>query len=502
MSGWSAGYVSDIEYIEGFYPAQAPARLSLACLMRGVQADIPGPGEAAHYMELGCGQGLNALVTAAANPAWQVTAIDYNPTHIAAGRAVARDAGLFNIRFLEADLASLAGSEAARSIPAADFTTLHGLWTWVSAEVRAGIVRLLAEKVAPGAPVHISYNAMPAWQGALGMQRLVFEAGRRGAIRSDHQAVAGLAVAREALAAGAPYLGDSSLVRELLGRTDTLSPQYLSHEYMNVHWRPAFHADLCRELADAKLDWVSSAAPLENFPQLMLSDEQRVLFERTGDPILQELLKDMFVPRQLRQDVFVRGVRRLSPALRDEALGRLELVPVRAASELETALQVPAGRAEMSDALSALMQGAMRGATTVADLLATQPGRSTPVELVGVLVGSGQVQLATAPARHDDAGAAARLNRCLAGRIRSLHGQHNTGALAAERLGTGYPASVLERFIAGRLLRGEREDRLDDWAATLSTDVSPDDRGKVAGLVAEAAFKRIPVMRALGIVPA
>ena len=64
-------------------------------------------------------------------------------------------------------------------------------------------------------------------------------------------------------------------------------------------------------MAEAKLDWVSSANPLENFPELMLTPEQRDVMDRYKDPMLRELIKDMCLPRQLRHDVFVRGARRL-----------------------------------------------------------------------------------------------------------------------------------------------------------------------------------------------
>ena len=80
---------------------------------------------------------------------WQVTAVDYNPAHIAIGMALARAARLDNIHFLEADISQLAGTAEAKAIPAADFVSLHGMWSWVSDEVRAGIVRLLSRRCGP-----------------------------------------------------------------------------------------------------------------------------------------------------------------------------------------------------------------------------------------------------------------------------------------------------------------------------------------------------------------
>src|SRR6185503_1295223 len=367
---WSSGYVTDIAYIEGFYVQQSPARMALACLLGNVAAELPAPDDEACYLELGCGAGIGALITAASNPGWQVTAIDYNPAHIAIGAGLDRAARLDNIRFIEADLSQLATSPQAEAIPQADFVTMHGLWSWVSNEVRAGIVRLLAAKTRPGGVVHLSYNALPAWQGALGMQRLIYEAGVRADGRSDAQAQAGLALARDLKAVGSKYLTESSLTRDLLDTTATMSTEYLSHEYMSAHWSPAFHADVVAALAEAKLDWVSSVNPMENFPELMLTAEQRDVMNRYKDPLLRELIKDMCLPRQLRHDVFVRGARRIHNEARDAALSRLTVVPVVSPAELQTKIRVPAGMAEVGDKLKNMMAAALRGPATIGDLMA------------------------------------------------------------------------------------------------------------------------------------
>ena len=191
MSNWGGGYVTDVSYLPGYYRHQSPLHLHLACLLGGICAPDLGPGMPLCYLELGCGHGFGALALAVCNPSWRVTGIDFNPAHIAAARALAAGAGITNARFIEADLATLADDPRAREIPEADFATLHGLWSWVTDPVRAGIVRLLAAKVRPGGVVQVSYNALPAWQGALGMQRLLREAGERLAARSDRQAEAG-----------------------------------------------------------------------------------------------------------------------------------------------------------------------------------------------------------------------------------------------------------------------------------------------------------------------
>ena len=497
---WNSGYVADIAYVEGFYVQQSPARMALACLSGNVAVDLPEPDDDACYLELGCGVGIGALLTAAANPGWQVTAIDYNPAHIAIATGFARAARLDNIRFVEADISQLAGSAQADAIPAADFVSLHGMWSWVSNDVRAGIVRLLAAKTRAGGMVHVSYNSLPAWQGAIGMQRVVYEAGLRAASRSDLQAQAGLALAREIKANGGKFLAESALASDLLAATTDMSSEYLSHEYMSAHWAPAFHADVAAAMADAKLDWVSSANPLENFPELNLTPEQRALMDRYKDPIMRELVKDTCLPRQFRHDVFVRGARRLSNDERDAALARLTVVPLVTADELQTKIRVPAGMAEVGEPLKNMMTVAMRGPATIGDLLALQQGKSNPAELVSMLVGTSQCQIVMRPDGMQPE-CANRLNRVLGARVSTIAHPKATGGLAAGRLGTGFSTPPLVQFIANRLLRGEREDNADAWVEALSADVVPEKHDTVRTVVHEAIKQRVPILRQLQIVP-
>lgn len=113
MSGWGSGYVTDVTYMTGYYRHQSPSLLSLACLLGNVDRSLPGPDEAISYLELGCGQGFTALLLAASNPRWTVTAIDFHPAHVATAREWAAKAQLDNIRILEADLSTLAEDPAA-----------------------------------------------------------------------------------------------------------------------------------------------------------------------------------------------------------------------------------------------------------------------------------------------------------------------------------------------------------------------------------------------------
>jgi Predicted methyltransferase regulatory domain len=112
----------------------------------------------------------------------------------------------------------------------------------------------------------------------------------------------------------------------VLERNRQSHPDYLAHEFMNAARRPTFHADLVLALRAAKLEWVASAALLENFSPPMLHDDTRAVFDRFDEPLMQELVKDICIERGLRQDVFVRGTRR-RPAATPRARWRLLRTP-------------------------------------------------------------------------------------------------------------------------------------------------------------------------------
>lgn len=499
---WGGAYVTDVSYMPGYFRTQAPLHLALACLLGSVAPPFSaGSEDGLQYLELGCGQGFGALALAAGNRGWRVTGVDFNPAHIAAARALAAEAGLDNAEFIEADLETFAEDEAGRAIPQADVVSLHGVWSWVPVEVRAGIVRLLRAKVRPGGLVHVSYNALPAWQGALGLQRLVREAGRSLATRSDRQALAGLEVARALAEAGGERLRDTAVSQSLLERAGGFPPEYLAHEYMNASWSPCFHADVAEALSGAKLDWVASANLLENFSALALSDGEREVMDRFADPAMRELVKDLCLGRGLRSDVFVRGPARLDPASRDRALGEVRLALLRPAARVEYEAELPAGTASLEPAFYGPIVAALgEGPCLVRDLLALPDvvgRRDNPAELAGILVGTDQAMPVTAPPGRPDP-RAVRFNQAAARRHVRPDNLNRHVALAGAGLGGALPCQMLDLYACARLHADPAPD-LDAWADELARDREPDERDRLHAFLQRMLRERVPVWQGLGV---
>jgi len=395
MTSWSNGYVSDIEYLPGFYADQTPGHLQLACLIKGFEPPLSGPTFT--YCELGCGQGTTASIIAAANPLAHVVAIDFNPAHIARAKRNALECGLKNIEFLELSFEELT---AANYLKDFDIVSLHGVWSWISQNDREAIVTFLKKAVKPGGLVSVSYNSMPGWTSILPFQRMLLEHSRLTSDRSDKRVVGSLDFIEKIQKLGCQTVGDSKFFGRFRSsnkmRTEEDHAVYLAHEYLNENWQPLYHADTARMLEPAKLNFVASATLLDNFSDLMLTPEQREVADLLPQGIMRETIKDYFVNRPFRRDVFIRGAQKISDSKRDEMLGLMGLASTVAFSSIKLTLNTPAGEATLPQSqynpiFEALSQRPHR-LSELSDHLKQSQIEKIPslAEIAGILVGSGQ----------------------------------------------------------------------------------------------------------------
>ena len=348
MASWSHGYVSDVEYLPGFYADQAPGHLQLACLIKGVEP--PLKDRSFEYCELGCGQGTTACLIAAANPQAKIVAIDFNPAHIARARRNAADYGLDNIEFVESSFDELDHFDNLFNF---DIITLHGVWSWISNHDREAIVNFLKKAVKPGGLVSISYNSMPGWTSILPFQKMIFEHSNLASERSDQRVIKSLEFIEKLQKLGCQTVANEKFFGRFRStnkmRTEQDHAVYLAHEYLNKNWEPLYHVDTVRLLESAKLNFVSSATILDNFSDLMLTPEQKELTDQFPQGPMREMIKDYFVNRPFRRDIFIRGAQHIHDKRRDELLSDFALALTVDASSAKFTINTPAGEAKLPE---------------------------------------------------------------------------------------------------------------------------------------------------------
>ncbi|OYV54109.1 MAG: SAM-dependent methyltransferase [Acidiphilium sp. 20-67-58] len=479
----SNGYVTDITYSSGYYVEQSPRLTALVALLTGQDARMPGPDEPFHFLDIGSGRGFTALVMAVANPGWTVTGIDFNRAHVADAREMAARAGIRNCRFIEADLADFDDTD----LPAVDAVSLHGVWTWVSDAVRAGILRLLERRLVPGGLCHVSYNLLPGWGGVVGLQRLVREAGLRLADRADRQVERGFGVVRHLFGP----LGEATdeRTRAMLQMLADKPAAYLAHEFMNADWRPCFHADVAAAFSDVGLSYVGSSRILDSIAEVTLPPAALEVARQFGDSAMTELIKDVTLGRPLRHDIYVRGGRRVAMVPRDSILRGLTLGLALPYSQRRLGIPSPTGELSMNPAFyEPVFARLAQGGASVEELLSlarpngASPASDNPAELVALLVGTGQAVLLPAPGRPMTASARALNGMMFATQVAGT-AMTETVAFAVPAQGGGFNLPA-----AGALAVLRQQERRE--TAAEGTILPPPDRDTIERWAAEAMGDR------------
>jgi len=490
MATWSGGYVADSTYAVAWQAAPTPAHLALVCAMAGV---VWEPRKRMHVADLGCGRGYTANCLAASNPEWTVLGIDHSPVHIAEAMQTAGRAGLGNALFVEADLATMTDAELDR-IPPLDVVMLHGVWTWVSDAVRAGIVRLLARRLKPGGIAYIGYNALPGAGADHGLQRLLRQlAGPVSEAPGAAAAAAGTAMERLRAIAPALKLPETAMLRRLLADPPILEPAFVAHEFLTEHWRPVFHGDLCAALEPAKLEFVGSSNLFEALAALVLDSTQLSILQGLPSGAPQEFLKDLCLPRAFRADVFVRG-RRSTESSR--ALDRVMLAPSTPLPAESPILHVGTGKAALPQPIWESVAAVLNEAPHSIGDLRERIGEGAPhqAEILALLVGTDHALPVYRPPER--AAAATRFNQVAA----ALHAPGGEGrghfALASPVAAGGVPASALDLALVAALLAGAEPEAL---AHRLQPALRGEALGAATARIAERLEERVPVWRRFAI---
>jgi SAM-dependent methyltransferase len=157
---WDDGYVTDVAYTSNVYREATPSWLALTALLFAQRPpDLTRPFR---YADLGCGNGMTAVVVAATCPHAEVWGFDFNPAHIETARTWAAAAGLTNITFVETSFADLAARDA-NALPEFDFIVAHGVLSWISPANQRLLIEVIGQRLRAGGLASVSYNVTTGW---------------------------------------------------------------------------------------------------------------------------------------------------------------------------------------------------------------------------------------------------------------------------------------------------------------------------------------------------
>ena len=344
MTGWSEGYVADIDYAFSYCAELNPARIPLALVSKGLKPHAPKVA-----CELGFGQGISTAIHAAASDIeWHGT--DFNPAQVAFADEIVQASGA-KARLLDESFEDYCRRD---DLPDFDFIGLHGIWSWVSEHNRSVIVDFLRRKLKPGGIVYMGYNCAAGWSSFVPMRDMMktfSEAMVPASQGAPERIAAAVGFAERFLAANPAYAAANPAVTERIGKIRGQDPHYLAHEYFCQDWAPMPFSSMPERLQPAKLTFAASARYLDHIDGLNLAEEQVAFLNEVADPTFREVMRDAMIARRFRFDYWLRGPRQLSTFDHAEALRTLAVVLVKPRSAVPVKVQNSLRDAEMQETI-------------------------------------------------------------------------------------------------------------------------------------------------------
>jgi SAM-dependent methyltransferase len=378
----------DVPYVRAFVRELAPAWLDHVAILSGVAPPARQGGFA--WCDLGCGQGVTAVMLAAMHPAGEFYGIDMMPAHIDHARRLAAEAGIANAEFHAAGFGAAAGLD----LPQFDYIVAHGVYSWVSAQARADLRCFIDRHLKPGGLVYISYNALPGRAADLPLQRLVRALGESRDGNSIERVAAALRIVNSVRELKAPALAASLMLARINQQTDNFAAAYLAHELLAPHWEPLCVTEVRADLAVIGLEPLGSATLIENYDTFVLQGVERSALADIADRDVRELVRDFFIDQAFRRDVFARD----APSLGADDQRRLLLASAfgltRQPSGVEYVMATRAGRVVFDNAAARGIVAALASGPRILGEVAQTRGID-PADVVAsalVLSAFGQLQ--------------------------------------------------------------------------------------------------------------
>jgi SAM-dependent methyltransferase len=264
-------------------------------------------------LELGCGDGGNALAIAQTLPGARVL-----------GRALADAAGLENVELRLADLADPATIE---EIGPVDYVIAHGVYSWIPPAVRGAVLECCRRCLAPHGIAYVSYNAYPG-SYLRDMARDILEYHLRG-VREPQQRLQQAQRLMQTIIAvesPSPY---ARVLREHLQRMLDSSQALLFHDDLAPVSTPFYFHEFIEHAQAHGLAFLSEADLGDSQLRDVPGSVAELITNLPEDVIVREQHLDFFTNRMFRQTLLVPAT---APVNRAIDVGHVERMALSSAA--------------------------------------------------------------------------------------------------------------------------------------------------------------------------
>ncbi len=307
MNDWNDGYFTESTYTYGYYREINPVFQRFCLLVNGYAA--PFAQESDNHCELGFGQGVSINIHAAANLG-KYFGTDFNPAHAAHANELCNASGCGANFFDDSFEEMLYRSD----LPQFDSISLHGIWSWISTENQRHIVEFARKFLKPGGIFYNSYNCFPGWSPAAPLREIfiLHDKYAQKSSKTYERIEEAMKFTDELLSKNPAYFSRVPDVKGIFENTRKHDHDYLAHEYFNRDWICMYFSEVAEMLQSAKLDFACTGELIEAFMHLTVPADAQEFLNQIEHPVMREQIKDYFLNRQFRKDIFIRGARKIS----------------------------------------------------------------------------------------------------------------------------------------------------------------------------------------------
>jgi len=158
-------FYDELPYTSNAISYAQPNHLATIATLFGM---TPTDIKKSRILELACGDGANLIATAQALPQSECIGIDLSAEHIAKGQQTVAALNLTNITLIEQNILNV-----AQNLGLFDYIIVHGIYSWVTADVQDKILSICQQHLAPNGVAYVSYDTKPGWNMRNTIQEMI-----------------------------------------------------------------------------------------------------------------------------------------------------------------------------------------------------------------------------------------------------------------------------------------------------------------------------------------
>jgi len=273
-----------------------PSRMFTIATLFGMR---PAPVQRCRVLELGCSTGGNLLPMADYLPDSEFVGVDYSSKQIGIAQEMTANLGLKNVIFKHASILDVDAAYGTF-----DYIIVHGVYSWVPANVQAKIMDICSELLNPNGVAYISYNTFPGWHmRAMVRDMMRYHASRFTTPKDRIQQARALLdfLAREVKQEG-PY---QMLLRAEVESLRTQADYYLYHEHLEEENSPIYFHEFAERASKKRLRYLGEARIATMVTGNFGADVEKTLRMLATDNIQAEQYMDFLRNRMFRESLLV-----------------------------------------------------------------------------------------------------------------------------------------------------------------------------------------------------